>query len=209
MEDSEQYTRVQQSLVSLATDTDVALEPGSEKSTLSWLLSPFSGYYSQLAWGKLCSFIQPQVNHHFSGSEIVPGLWISDHASVCDLQALRDRDIKHIVCAVLGVKAMFPKDFQYLRLPLRDTRDEDIYQFFELAADTIHQALENQEPVLVHCRCGVSRSVSLVCAYFIKYRGMNDVEAIRAVQKRRACANPNQSFRNQLRSFAETHHRIF
>jgi len=211
MEDSDQFTRVQQSLLRDSQQLDnggVLGDNQGSSSSLTWLLAPFSSYYSQLAWGKFCSLIQPQVNHHFSGSEIVPGLWISDHASVCDLQALRDRDIKHIICAVLGVKAMFPKHFQYTRFPLRDTRDEDIFQYFDSAADLIHKALSNGEAVLVHCRCGVSRSVSLVCAYFIKYQGMTHMEAIRLVQKRRACANPNKSFRHQLRSFAERNQRI-
>jgi len=168
-----------------------------------WWMKPWTSYYSQLAWGKLCSLLQPSLNHHFSGSEILPGLWISDHASVCDLQALKDRNIQHIICAVLGVKAMFPRHIQYTRLPLRDTHDEDIYRFFDKAADIIHDVLSAGESILVHCRCGVSRSVTLVCAYLIKYHKMSHDEAIHTIQKARPCANPIQSFRNQLRSFSE------
>lgn len=111
------------------------------------------------------------------------------------------------MCAVLGVKPMFPSDIQYTRLPLRDTADEDIYQYFDKVADLIYEAIELGESVLVHCRCGVSRSVTLVCAYLIKYHNLNHLEAIHAVQKKRACANPIPAFRNQLRSFAARQNR--
>ena len=133
----------------------------------------------------------------------MPHLWISDHASVCNLQSLQDRGIRHVICAVLGIKPMFPRDVKYIRVPLRDTADEDIYPFFDRVAEIIHRALERGEPVLVHCRCGVSRSVTLVCAYLIRFQNMTNDEAIHFIQQRRPCANPILSFRHQLRSYAE------
>lgn len=143
------------------------------------------------------------MDQHFSGTEVFPNLWISDHASVCNLQALQDRNIRHVICAVLGVKPMFPRSIQYTNLPLRDTCDEDIYQYFDVVADTIHEALQSQQSILVHCRCGVSRSVSLVCAYFIKYQHMSYLDAIKTIQAVRSCANPIAAFRHQMRSYEQ------
>lgn len=174
------------------------------------IYSPLKWYYTQLAWGKLCSFIQPMIGSNFSGTEVYPGLWVSDHASVCDLQALQDRNITHVVCAFLGVEPLFPKYIQYTTLPMRDTSDEDIYQYFDQVADLIHATLEPPVPrqsrpssILVHCRCGVSRSVALVCAYLIRYKYMSHMEAIRTVQAKRSCANPIAAFRHQLRSYEQ------
>lgn len=181
-----------------------ALDPRGTQALVaeeSWWTSPFKSYYPQLCWGRLNSLIQPLIDNHFSGSEVIKGLWISDHASVCDLLALQDRGIKHVICAVLGVKAMFPRDIRYTRLPLRDTTDEDIYKYFDEVATLIHESLVNKEAVLVHCRKGVSRSVTLVCAYLIRFHNMTHEEALHIVQKSRPCANPIQSFRNQLRSY--------
>lgn len=119
---------------------------------------------------------------------------------------------------------MFPRDIRYVRVPLRDVAEEDVYPFFDRVAEIIHQALgefgdigfktecrvanigfllERNEPVLVHCRCGVSRSVTLVCAYLIRFQNMTNDEAIHFIQQRRPCANPILSFRHQLRSYAE------
>lgn len=45
-------------------------------------------------------------------------------------------------------------------------------KFFNQSISFIKEALEKTN-ILVHCLAGVSRSVSLVMAYFIKYHNMN------------------------------------
>lgn len=224
MEDDQSYKKVEQSLTdSFKQERDeqkedinnfnfegvVRLRSRKKKSALvtskqseSW--NPFSSYYSQYIWGRLLSWTQPSINHHFSGSEIVERLWVSDHASVCNLTSLQDRKIRYVICCVLGVQPMFPSNLNYLQVPLIDKEEQDIIQFFDTVADYIDKLLRETEwSVIVHCRCGVSRSVTLVCAYLIKYLKMEYDEAILFVQKRRPCANPISSFRHQLRSFQE------
>ena len=66
---------------------------------------------------------------------------------------------------------------------------------------------------IVHCIAGVSRSVSLCAAYLMtKVRSekvlfgnsnMGATEAIKYIQKRRPCANPNPSFMHQLKKYEE------
>ena len=167
-----------------------------------WWMVPFKSYYTQLAWGRFCSIVQPILGKTFSGSKILPNLWIANHESTCDLQSLKDRNIKHIICAVLGLTARFPNDFHYYMLRIRDT-NEDIYQYFDYIADLIQKCLSKNEPVLVHCRHGVSRSVTLVAAYLIKFCNMTVKEAIEFIQQSRQCANPIPPFRHQLASFEE------
>jgi protein-tyrosine phosphatase len=169
----------------------------------SLLVSPFKSYYAQLAWGKLISWFQPMMSHHFSGNEVWPNIWISNFGSICELQPLLDRNITHIISAVLGVEPLFPKHIQYTKLPLRDIDEEDIYQYFDKVSDIIHNDVSQGKSVLVNCRCGVSRSTTLVCAYLIKYHNMSATKAIRTIQEKRPCANPIPAFRHQLRSFEE------
>ena len=64
---------------------------------------------------------------------------------------------------------------------------------------------------IVHCIAGVSRSVSLCAAYLMtnvrSEKGlfgngnMGATEAVKYIQKRRPCANPNPSFMHQLKKF--------
>lgn len=169
-------------------------EPASE-------YSPFKTYYVQKAAGIFFSYTQHLIDDHFSGTEILPNLWIATHASVSNLQALQDRNITHVICAILGVSPRFPKQMRYTCVPIRDVETEDVYRYFDQVADLIHEDLKQERAVLVHCRFGVSRSVTLVCAYLIKYKGMTYTEAIKFVQSKRSCACPIRSFRDQLRSY--------
>ena len=64
---------------------------------------------------------------------------------------------------------------------------------------------------LVHCIAGVSRSVSLCSAYLMTSfksetrtsgnGNMGSEEAVKYIQKRRGCANPNSGFMRQLGLF--------
>ncbi len=175
------------------------LYPTEVKHSLT--ISPFKSYYAQLAWGKIISWFQPLMTHHFSGNEVWPQVWISNFGSVCELQPLLDRNISHIISAVLGAEPLFPQHIQYTKLPLRDVDDEDIYQYFDKVADIIHRDVSQGKSVLVNCRCGVSRSTTLVCAYLIKYHNMSAAKALRTIQEKRPCANPIPAFRQQLRAW--------
>lgn len=177
-------------------------EPASEL-----YMSPLKTYYVQKAFGVLCTHVVPMLDDHFSGDEILPNLWLATHASVCNLQSLQDRNISHIICAILGVSPRFPQHIRYTCLPLRDIETEDIFQYFHTVADLIHADLSEGRAVLAHCKKGRSRSASLVCAYLIKYHGMSHTEAIRFAQSKRPCVNPIRSFRLQLQSF-ENHVRM-
>jgi protein-tyrosine phosphatase len=55
---------------------------------------------------------------------------------------------------------------------------------------------------MVHCLAGVSRSVSLVLSYFIKYRGYTYDEAFNLVKSKRRIIHPNDGFIAQLKTFA-------
>lgn len=57
-------------------------------------------------------------------------------------------------------------------------------QYFDQAADYLDQHLSITN-VLVHCMAGVSRSVSLVIAYLMKYRGMRFEDALNLIRSRR------------------------
>lgn len=59
-----------------------------------------------------------------------------------------------------------------MHVPAEDHDGFDISAHLNRAADFIHNSLQNTN-IMVHCLAGVSRSVSLVLAYLIKYRGMS------------------------------------
>ena len=52
--------------------------------------------------------------------------------------------------------------------------------------------------VLVHCRLGVNRSVTVVAAYLIRCRGFTAEAALEFLKQRRPCAKPNDAYCAQL-----------
>ncbi|CAE7276493.1 putative tyrosine phosphatase 123R [Symbiodinium microadriaticum] len=54
--------------------------------------------------------------------------------------------------------------------------------------------------VLVHCRLGVNRSVTVVAAFLVRCRGFTPEEALGLLMERRPCADPVSAYREQLRS---------
>ena len=55
--------------------------------------------------------------------------------------------------------------------------------------------------VLVHCKAGVSRSVSCIIAYLIRYRDYTYGSALALLKNKRPRAQPNSGFSTQLMAF--------
>ena len=166
-----------------------------------------SFYYPTYFYGKVRAIAQPYLSTHVSINEIVPGLYLGDFASACNVEILKNLKFTHIVTAILGVDEMFPNDFIYLTLPLRDVRSETIFTVFSDSSDFIRNALQNGGKVLIHCICGVSRSATLVAAYLIKEYGMSADDAIKYIQSKRNVVNPNSGFKSQLQRYHALIHR--
>ena len=86
----------------------------------------------------------------------------------------------------------------YLRIPVKDSRDSNLTEYFDEVADRIEKTRQENGKSLVHCVAGVSRSVSLVLAYLMKYRNMNLKAAYSAVKRCRPQIRPNTGFFKQL-----------
>ena len=55
----------------------------------------------------------------------------------------------------------------------------------------IHEQIENEGSVLVHCAMGISRSTTMVMAYLIEYEGMSLAEAFCTIREERTQAFPH------------------
>ncbi|EDV18649.1 uncharacterized protein TRIADDRAFT_9723, partial [Trichoplax adhaerens] len=74
-------------------------------------------------------------------------------------------------------------------------------QFFKECIEFIHECRIHNGSVLVHCVCGVSRSVTVVAAYLMAISNMSWRQSLNAVKASRTQANPNSGFRRQLMKF--------
>jgi atypical dual specificity phosphatase len=76
------------------------------------------------------------------------------------------------------------KDTKYLHVPTEDLSAPDIEQIDD-AVDFIHERINNNEPVMVHCAAGIGRTGTILACYLIKYQKYSAKNAIEKVRKER------------------------
>ena len=107
----------------------------------------------------------------FGASVIVPNLWLGSHQDAADPMELKARSMCRVVklaveCPISDALLNDP-DIAVLKINLKDDSDTDIAAHFDETCTFIHEALMGRKGVLVHCRCGVSRSSTMVIAYLM------------------------------------------
>lgn len=96
---------------------------------------------------------------------------------------------------------------EFLRVAIKDSSSANLSEYFDQVADMIEKTRESNEGrSLVHCVAGVSRSVSLVLAYLMKYQKMSLKSAFHHVKSVRPQIRPNTGFFKQLIEYEEKIH---
>ena len=89
-------------------------------------------------------------------------------------------------------------DYDELKI---QTEIYDNKPMIEIGYHFIDDALKLNKNILVHCMAGISRSVSLVTYYLMKKYFADYDKAITYVKNKRVIANPNDSFKSQLKKY--------
>jgi len=139
-------------------------------------------------------------------SLITPRLYLSDYGTARNSTKLEELGITHVI-SVIEYKPNLPEvipQTQRFHLPLSDTTGANILDHLDASTAFIKAALEENETnkVLVHCKLGISRSATVVCAYLIATTNLSAEESIAHVQSLRGIVCPNLGFRLQLREYA-------
>jgi protein-tyrosine phosphatase len=128
-------------------------------------------------------------------TEIIPHLWLGNEKSSHCKKFLNKYNIKHIIRVLPNKENTHSKkrvygNVSYLNIPIvdSDTCFKDLYEFFESTNNYIHRALNNNEPVLVHCKRGHHRSASVIAAYLIKHLNIHHNRAVWYINYIRPCA---------------------
>ena len=118
--------------------------------------------------------------------------------------------IKHVISALTDEEyadyMIAAEDFAeqtWHRLTVDDIDDpqELISRFFSQMTAVIADAVAAQQPILIHCAAGMSRSVTLVAAYLIAASGLQPAKAVALIKNKRPIAAPNKGFMRQLEVF--------
>ncbi|KAJ7841090.1 protein-tyrosine phosphatase-like protein [Mycena olivaceomarginata] len=135
-------------------------------------------------------------------SEITPRVFVADWFVAQNWDALDALGVTHVV-SVCEIPPIVSSKIAHMHVCIVDLPIADISDHFEKTTKFIRDALAKEgTKVLVHCLGGLSRSISVVCAYLIAAKGLTAAEAIAYAKDRRSIAHPNAGFRSQLRGWA-------
>ncbi|MDJ1434610.1 dual specificity protein phosphatase [Halostagnicola sp. A-GB9-2] len=126
-------------------------------------------------------------------NEITDQLWISDINSVMESDTSR---FDHVVTVCQdSVEDNIGCEYDHFNIadgPLsQDHYGGDLsHSSFEDAAETLHEALENDKTVLVHCHAGQSRSAAVAAAALGRRQDCRFSEALAQIEDVRPIINP-------------------
>jgi protein-tyrosine phosphatase len=142
-------------------------------------------------------------------SKITEQLYIGNYLNASDREWLDKNHITHIVNATPDIPNYFPQDYKYLQLKLLDSPQQSIYQVLEPSYKFIYNAMGNGGTVLIHCRAGMSRSVSVSIYFLMKLKGWTYLQALNFIKSKRSIAQPNHGFARQLVSVSPEASKVF
>lgn len=138
--------------------------------------------------------------------------WILNDVAVGNIRAaknlsdLKANGISAVICAIpnlpFPVETYKRNGISLFHIPIDDSPDVDIERWFDDASDFVmaHRLLHKK--VLIHCHAGMSRSVSLTCAFLMNLFRCNDVKAMYWIRDKRPCVAVNPGFLRQLASYS-------
>lgn len=128
-------------------------------------------------------------------------LFIGSIGSAYHRQHLLDAGITHIVCLSDIIRLAFPDTFQYLRVPMVDQVDYNLRPDLQCIFDFVRAAREQGGRTLIHCYQGKSRSVTVCCAYLIRYYNHTVESSLDLIRSVRPMASPNSGFMHILQDY--------
>ncbi|CAK7333023.1 unnamed protein product [Dovyalis caffra] len=136
--------------------------------------------------------------------QIEEGLFLGSVGAATNKDALKSKNITHVLTVANSLPPSYPNDFVYKVIGVADRGDTNLRQYFNECFNFIDEAKRKGGGVLVHCFVGRSRSVTIVVAYLMKKHGMSLSEALAHVKSKRPQAGPNSGFISQLQDFEKS-----
>lgn len=141
-----------------------------------------------------------------NANEILPNIWLGNLYSSKDESFLTHFKIKLVInCTKHNIIPYFYDKLGIIcyRLPVYDQKDPGNNEIFlnykNQLIDVIHQYINQNKPVLIHCYAGAQRSATLLAFYIQKYYSLNIKKCIKLIKEKREIAfEPEPTFKEIL-----------
>mmetsp|Transcript_6129 Transcript_6129/g.14768 ORF Transcript_6129/g.14768 Transcript_6129/m.14768 type:complete len:360 (+) Transcript_6129:309-1388(+) len=132
-------------------------------------------------------------------------LYLGSEDDAKQQEHLRRLGITHILNVSSDVKNYFPQQYTYHRINLPDEPGSNLSEHFQMAFKFLKTSdLDTSKRVLVHCHQGVSRSSTIVLAYFMHSKHWTLKDAYEFTKANRPQIRPNPGFWRQLEAFEKS-----
>ncbi len=116
--------------------------------------------------------------------------------------------VEHGITHVLNVCDDFLKrpcsNVVYEHVEIADSQDVLIRQYFQECIDKMNISMKNDGVLLLHCSAGMSRSPTILMAYFMKMHHMSLQQALHFVRSRHPQTKPNPGFMDDLKWYSHS-----
>lgn len=137
----------------------------------------------------------------WKASKIRENIFIGNQLDAHSLLDLKDHQITHILNVADDVSNKFDDSFVYCSLDVLDYgKDIGISRVFETAFQFVDEAFSSSEhsKILIHCRKGINRSVTITIAILMKREGLTLKQAWEEIKNIRKIAFPQKDNREEL-----------
>jgi protein tyrosine phosphatase len=161
-----------------------------------------------------CELISKIVQYPNGSTIYLSGMGVYEDI---DKILIRERNIGTVLSFTMGkIPDLTNHQIRHYMFAIDDTPTSNIFSLFEKSYAIIMSAIQQGQNILVHCRAGVSRSVTILSSFFLmclrchpeliipfipKISDTWTESILQYIRTRRACADPNPGFIHQLKIF--------
>ena len=134
-------------------------------------------------------------------THVIDNIYIGNSLNASNYYELIDNDITHVINVSEEISNYFPEEIEYLRIPVSDTNDASLDNYYAKALEFINNIDHfngKNNNVLIHCFMGSSRSATIVVLYLMKVKNMSFDAAYKYLKRLRPVVNMNITFAEEL-----------
>lgn len=141
-----------------------------------------------------------------SAHRIRPGLTLGSEQFAKNWSGLQQEGISHVLNCARGDNFFEQDGIVYMKLGLTETYQdlEAMQQTLMRSVQFIHDAVQDDQQVLVHCRQGKNRSCAVVVAYLMWSEKKTADEVFEEVRSIREEADPSLAYWMELKTWEQT-----